>query len=154
MVLILAAGMLALAFTMACGDDDDDEDGGDGDGGAATTVNVTLKEFEITPDRASAPAGDVRFVAKNDGPEDPHELVVVKTDLAPADLPEKEGGGIDEDELEVIGEIEEFDVGKTEEATFDLEPGKYVLLCNIVEEEDGQTESHYVNGMYQAFTVQ
>jgi hypothetical protein len=43
--------------------------------------------------------------------------------------------------------------GGEEEMTFDLEPGKYVLLCNVVEEEDGVTESHYKNRMRTAFAV-
>jgi hypothetical protein len=29
-----------------------------------------------------------------------------------------------------------------------------VLICNIVEEEDGVTESHYQLGMRRAFTVE
>lgn len=33
------------------------------------------------------------------------------------------------------------------ELTLDLEPGSYVLLCNIIETENGQTEGHYRMGM-------
>ena len=151
LVLVLAAVALIPALAVACGDDDDDEDGGDGE---AATVNVTLKEFEIIVDRTSAPAGDVRFVATNDGPEDEHELVVVATALDPADLPLTDDGHLDEDAVEVIGEIEEFAVDDTEDATFELESGPYVLLCAIVEEHEGETENHYVNGMHTAFTVE
>ena len=42
----------------------------------------------------------------------------------------------------------------TEELTANLEAGSYVLLCNIVEEEDGETESHYAEGMHTSFTVE
>jgi hypothetical protein len=37
----------------------------------------------------------------------------------------------------------------------DLESGSYVLICNIVEkEEGGEVESHYQNGMRTEFTVE
>jgi len=54
---------------------------------------------------------------------------------------------------ELIGEIEEFAVGDTETATFDLEAGNYVFICNLVEEEEGGLESHYQEGMRVAFMV-
>jgi hypothetical protein len=139
--------------TVACGDDDGD----DGDGANARVVTVTLKEFEVLTDKDSAPSGDITFQATNTGPEDPHELVVVKTDLASGDLPTSADGAADEagEGVELIGEIEEFAVGGEESATFDLAPGAYVLLCNVVEEEaDGTTESHYKNGMHTEFTVE
>jgi len=148
---VLSAGVLALAvagLAVACGDDDDD-DGGDG----GATVNVTLGEWEVNPSTDSVSAGDVTFVAKNEGPDDPHELVVIKTDLEPGALPTKENGAVDEDGegIEVIGEIEEFEVGGDETATFDLAKGKYVLLCNIYDEDE--LEAHYQQGMRIAFTV-
>lgn len=117
---------------------------------AATEVNVTLQEFAVIPDVLSVPAGSVTFNATNIGPMDEHELVVVKTDLPADSLPTKEDGSFDEDAegVEVIGEIEEFAVGTTETATFDLEPGNYVFLCNLVEIEDGEVEAHYQQGMW------
>jgi uncharacterized cupredoxin-like copper-binding protein len=145
---------LAIVAAAACGDDDDDA-GGDGDG--ASTVAVTLKEFEVVPDNDSVSAGAITFKASNTGPEDAHELVVVKTDLAPDELPTSDDGSADEEGegVELIGEIAEFAVGAEAEATFNLTAGKYVLLCNVVEElEGGETESHYKNGMRTAFTVE
>ena len=155
---MIAVGML-LAVSAACGDDEDEGAGGDGGGDkeAGSSVAVTLKEWEILPDKDSVPAGSVTFRAKNIGPDDPHELVVMKTDLAPDKLPTAEDGKADEEGagVELIGEIEEFAVDGEEEITFDLAPGQYVLLCNIVEEEaDGTMESHYKEGMHTAFTVE
>ncbi len=49
----------------------------------ATTVTVTLQEFSVLPEPATAPAGDVTFHVTNDGPDDIHEFVIFKTDLAP-----------------------------------------------------------------------
>jgi hypothetical protein len=37
---------------------------------------------------------------------------------------------------------------------FDLKPGKYALICNLVEIEQGKLESHYQEGMRAAITVQ
>lgn len=151
---LLAAGLLVLglAGSAACGDDDDD-DGGDDGGNGGTEVNVTLGEWEVVPDAASVAAGSITFIAKNEGPEDPHELVIMKTDLAPADLPTKDNGAVDEEGegVELIGEIEEFEVGGEESATYGLAAGKYVLLCNIYDEDE--QESHYQQGMRIAFTV-
>ena len=123
---------------------------------ARTTVGVTLREFGVIPAAASAPVGQVTFQAKNIGPKDPHELVVIKTDLDSGALPTKPEGSVDEEGagIEVLGEIEEFKVGQTQTKTLDLQPGRYVLICNVVEEEEGKTEAHYKLGMRAPFTVQ
>ena len=125
----------------------------DGDGGDATAVAVTLQEWAVVPDAESAPAGDVVFTVTNDGPEDIHEFVVLRTDLDPADLPVDEDGVVSEEGegIEVIDEIEDIAVGASEELTVTLEAGSYVLLCNIWSEDEG--EAHYQMGMHSAFTV-
>ena len=45
-------------------------------------------------------------------------------------------------------------VDKSEPLQLSLEPGAYVLLCNRVVKENGDTESHYAMGMHAAFTVE
>jgi hypothetical protein len=139
MVAVTALALLA----PACGAD---EEG---------TVEVTLQEFAIATSTTSVAAGSITFEATNDGPADPHEMVVFRTDLAIDALPTAEDGSVVEDGegVELIGEIEEFPVGETRSATYDLDAGAYVLICNIVEEEDGELESHYQEGMRTAFTV-
>jgi len=136
-----ALGLAALALT-ACG--------------GGSTVEVTLQEFAVSTGSGSAPAGSVTFEVTNDGPNDPHELVVVKTDLSPTELPTNDDGSFNEsgEGVELINEIEEFPVGNTESITLDLEAGSYVLLCNLVEEEEGATEAHYAEGMRTGFTVE
>ena len=151
--LVMILGALVLLAALAFAGCDDDEDGG-GDGG--TTVDVILSEWVVDPDVTSVPAGEVTFAANNEGVDD-HELVVVKTDLSADALPTDDTGKVDEEGegIEVIGEIEEFAAGGSEEATFNLAAGSYVLFCNIVEEEEsGETESHYQEGMHTAFTVE
>lgn len=123
------------------------------DGDGESTVEVTLQEFAIIPDSSSVDAGSITFDTTNDGPEDDHELVVISTDLALDALPTDENGAVDEngEGIEVIGEIEEFPPGETESATFDLEAGNYVLICNIYDEDE--QEAHYAEGMRTTFEV-
>src|SRR3990172_4118374 len=106
-VLLLAAGLTALALVaVACGDDDEEPTGeptaaGEptAEGEAASTVGVSLIEWSVLPDETFAPGG-------------------------------------------------------TETASFDLEPGNYVLICNVLhEEESGEVHRHYQLGMRTAFEV-
>jgi hypothetical protein len=166
LIAITLITILALIFgAIACGDDDDD-DTTDGEDTPAVTepaadeipaegvVNVSLTEYVVTAEPPSVTAGSATFNAENIGGEI-HELVIIKTDLASDALPVLEDGSVDEtgEGIEVIDEIEEFDAGGSESLTVDLEAGAYALICNVVEEEDGETESHYAEGMHAPFTV-
>jgi uncharacterized cupredoxin-like copper-binding protein len=126
--------------------------GGSTPSASVTTVEVTLQEFSILVDSATASAGSIIFSVENIGPEDVHEFVIVKTDLDPGDLPTDDEGAVTEEGegMEVINEIEDIAVDATQELTVNLDAGKYVLICNIV--EDG--EVHYAQGMRTAFTVE
>lgn len=120
----------------------------------AAVLNVTLAEFSITPEESTVAAGPVYFLANNQGNE-PHELVVIRSDAAPSDLPVDEDGRVPEDEISMVGEIEPFAAGTDASIVFDLQPGNYLLICNIVEEEaNGDLESHYQEGMAAALTVE
>ena len=145
----LAIGTLTLA---ACGGGASPSPSAAASAAGGATINVDLQEWAVVPSAASAAAGDVAFKATNKGPDDPHELVVAQTDLAPDALPTKPDGAVDEAGagVTVIGEIEEFAVGGSEEATFTLAAGKYVLFCNVV---DAEGDAHYSKGMRTAFTV-
>jgi hypothetical protein len=109
-----------------------------------------LIEFEVNPARDFISKGKTKVVAKNNGSEE-HELVIVKGD-DPLALPTDADGAVDEEQIpedDFIGEIEEFAAGKTKKKAFKLPTGKYVLFCNITEEEDtGETVSHFAEGMY------
>lgn len=123
---------------------------------ATTTVKVTLQEFAVIPDVTSVPAGTVTFIATNTGPDDVHELVVIKSDLAIGDLPVDADGMVTEgaDGVALIGEVEDIPINATKEVALELEPGKYVLICNILQTEpDGSLEAHYKVGMRTAFEV-
>jgi iron(III) transport system substrate-binding protein len=117
-------------------------------GPADATVVVELAEWSVRPAVAEVEAGRIEFEVENKGTE-PHELVVLKTDLS------ADGLVLDKDEPTVdeaasgllIGEIEEDELpaGASAEGMFDLVPGNYVLFCNIPE--------HYQKGMQVALKV-
>lgn len=119
-------------------------------GGQATTtgqatIQVTEQDFQITLDKNTAPAGPIQFNLTNQGPSE-HEFVIFKTDLDPANLP-VQGNMVNETAsgLQKIDEQEAFPAGETRTLTVNLEPGKYVFICNL--------PGHYQLGMHVSFTV-
>ncbi len=151
------AAMVALAVVVAACSDDDDGDGAPAtaEPGATepadtepadqgTLVDVTMAEFTVTLLVDTVSAGTVKFVVRNTGAID-HNLRVIKTDLAPDALP-TDAGLADEGQLEVVATTEDFGPGESRDVSADLEPGSYVLICNIV--------GHYQSGMTVAFTVE
>ncbi len=105
---------------------------------------IKLDDFKLKPDLASVKAGAVRFKAKNVG-DGEHELVIAASDLKPRKLPTTADGDVDEDALDVTGEIPEMPPGKTGTTKLDLVPGKYVMFCNV--------PGHYAAGMYGRLNV-
>ena len=164
MMLGLAAAIAVVALTaVGCSNDNGGETGATAETGGATaatgggsTVDVTLQEFAVLPAQESAPAGDVTFDVTNKGPDDTHEFVVFKTDLAQDALPTNKDGSVDEEGegVELVDEIEDIAVGKTPSLTVSLDAGSYVLICNIVEKEGGETIAHYQQGMRTGFTAE
>jgi uncharacterized cupredoxin-like copper-binding protein len=123
-----------------------------GGGKKTETVPVSLREWDVSVEPAEVSAGRFRFEVTNRGTL-PHEFVVVKSDLPPVGLPVSEGKVVEE-QVNIIDEIEPFAAGSTEKLTLDLSPGKYLLICNIVERPPGQPlVSHYQNGMVSLFLV-
>jgi uncharacterized cupredoxin-like copper-binding protein len=160
-VLVLPVLILAMLAAACGGDDDDDgateaEEVGPGvvsDRPAdATQVGVTLREFAVQLGQPSVAAGKVYFLVENAGPDDPHEFVIIRSDLGPLDLP-FEDDRVPEDEVDIVDEIEPFAPDSSASIAVDLTAGKYLLICNITEVEDGEIESHYKKGMVAAFTV-
>ena len=127
-------------------------------------VSVSLGEWFIEPNVDTVDAGEVTFKTTNDGGV-VHELIVLKTDIAGADLPVTgdavdldkagkvfgdvhEGTGEEGDEHGVGEEnvvVEHLDPGASAKYTMDLKPGSYVLICNI--------PGHYAAGQWVEFTV-
>jgi len=112
-----------------------------------TLHNVLLKDFEVRQEATVVPAGTVSFLIRNQGPTT-HEVIVVRTDLAPDKLPlQSDGLTVDEEErgVKFVEEVEGLDIDDRETLILDLAPGHYVLYCNL--------EGHYLGGMYEALTV-
>ncbi len=141
-IALVAVGLLALA---GCSKSKSSSTSSGTPAGGGTTVNATLKEWTLSLDKSSATSGKVTFSATNGGTVE-HELVVFKTDLAPDALP-LSGSSVDEEASGVTmkDEIAEFSPGTTKTLTLNLDPGKYVLICNV--------PGHYQQGLHAAFSV-
>ena len=123
----------------------------------AASVDISLDEWAIAASPSTVSAGSVTFEVSNRGTET-HEFVIIKTDLGLLDLPVGDDQGVDEEGegTEIIDEVEDLAAGASETLTVDLSAGSYVLICNIVEEEDMEGMdhgSHYQMGMRTTFTV-
>jgi uncharacterized cupredoxin-like copper-binding protein len=142
-ILIVLAGMALAASGCATATKGGSSNSGGGGSSPATStgLDISMSEFQFTPSNSGAEAGKVTITAKNDG-KVPHELVLLKTDRAATALPEK-GGRVDE--AASVGEIGETPAGRSGTHTFDLKPGKYVLICNL--------PGHYDAGMHGTLTV-
>ena len=115
-------------------------------------LNIEKKDGEFT-----VAAGTYVVNAENIGPIDPHELVIIRTDLDESELLQDDTGFVLEDGegiLKFLGEIEEFDPGGSMSGVFKLTPGRYILFCNVVELEEGEWESHFNEGMRTVLIVE
>ena len=137
---LTAALLIALALTAACGGSPGTAATGvPGDG----TILTTEKDFGIALEETSTPTGAITFDITNDGPST-HEFVVFTADLAEDALP-VDGSTVDEANLDLVDEAEDIAPGVGTSLTVDLEPGSYVVICNV--------EGHYAAGMHAALTV-
>jgi hypothetical protein len=109
------------------------------------TVDITMAEYSLTATPAEVEAGTIELVAANEG-HIFHEVVVVRWDGDPGTLPQNEAGGADQVQFgdDEVGRIFDFVAGTTCTAAFDLGPGTYALICNLV--DDG-FNPHYSQGM-------
>lgn len=161
-VLPLAATVLLAAFVGGCGGSDG-KSSADNTGTTASTptavetttqptattgtptagtLTVRMSEFAFDPKEATAKAGKVTVSAPNDG-NVVHELVLLKTNADPANLPMD---GDEVDESKNVGEIPDVEPGATKKVTLTLKPGKYAMVCNL--------PGHYKAGMYGSLTVE
>jgi uncharacterized cupredoxin-like copper-binding protein len=147
MVAIAATATLGAILTIVgagCGSDS--KGNGYGSSSApATTVAATVKDFTLSLDKSSAAAGSIKFDITNQGPSD-HEFVILKTDLAADKLPIKDNT-VDTSASGVtsIAEAEDIGSGTSKSLTKSLDPGKYVMICNIA--------GHYQQGIHASFVV-
>ena len=120
---------------------------GGGGGSKAASVNASEKEFTISLAQDTVKAGSQKFSVTNAGTTT-HEFVIFKTDLDPAKLPTTPDTKVDEEGQGVqhVDEIGDIPVGATKTLSVKLQPGHYVVICNLV--------GHYAQGMHVPLTVQ
>jgi uncharacterized cupredoxin-like copper-binding protein len=111
--------------------------GGEGD------VEVSLRDDAVTLSPATADAGSVTFAATNDG-SITHEIEVFSGDVDPSTLP-IENNVASTEGLELIDEIEDITPGASADLTIDLDPGSYVVMCNLA--------GHFARGMHAVLEV-
>lgn len=122
-------------------------------------LEIELREWNVTLSSETVQAGELDVTVRNKGKET-HELVFVKlnTDLATGRLPVDKDGAIDEERMTfgtLVDEIEGIEAGKKAKSTVKLKPGRYAVICNVIEEEDdGSIEAHYSMGMHAVLNVE
>jgi hypothetical protein len=110
-------------------------------------VNVYERDFKLTTLVERVPAGLVTFRVHNSGPST-HEFLVDRSDVSADALPLRPSQlSVNEEspQLDNLGELREVRLGSTRELTLRLQPGHYVVFCNL--------EGHYRGGMYAALEV-
>jgi hypothetical protein len=125
------------------------EDTPAGDAAAAGSYDVTLVEWAVEAPATATP-GDVSIEVVNDG-RFAHELLVIRGDSYEG-LPLRSNGSVDTAQLapgQLLGQTERLDPGSSASLSVALEPGGYVLLCNI----SGGGSSHAARGQVLEITV-
>jgi uncharacterized cupredoxin-like copper-binding protein len=109
-------------------------------------IDLSLATMGIKLSQDSAPHGVVSFKVTNDSKDTIHEMIVMLLADPGQPLPyiadEKR---VDEDKAGDKGEVSELDPGQSGSLTLNLQPGKYLLICNVA--------GHYEAGMWTEFTV-
>jgi uncharacterized cupredoxin-like copper-binding protein len=127
------------------------------DQGAETPMSTTLSypaagldkskaTMGITATPATVPAGEVSFEVTNTSKDTVHEMIVIYLADPAKALPYIEDDSrVDEDKAGDKGEVSELDPGKSGTLTLTLQPGKYLLICNV--------PGHFAAGMWSEFEV-
>ena len=135
----LAAALAAIAIvTSACAA------AGPADTSEVPSVYVDISDYKIATDHPTIAAGHVVVGIRNHAAM-AHELKVIKTDLAPDELP-VDGATAKASEDGKVGELLNIAAGASRKLVLELTPGKYVLICNIA--------GHYQLGMRVGLDVQ
>lgn len=109
-------------------------------------AGMDMATMGITADPAEIPAGEVTFTAVNESKEFYHSLAIAPVADLSKELPYLvEDRMVDEEAAGTIARMKELRPQTSGSATFDLQPGTYILYCNIA--------GHYVMGMWTLLKV-
>jgi hypothetical protein len=117
----------------------------------AADLTVTLRDhnFKLT---APVPAGHATWHVRNEGTE-PHQALVIKLPDGVNEYAERmwfANGSRGTEPGEPMGGVPNLAAGRDAWFTTDLKPGRYLLLCSMVEDEG----RHFDLGMIYRFTVE
>lgn len=105
-----------------------------GNSGPSTTINVTMTDFQFSPNKFTVPAGqEITVIASNSGAV-VHNFVIMK-------LGQTAGDKFDDDDLPNVFWEVEIQPGGSTTTTFTApsEPGEYQVVC--------RTPGHITSGM-------
>ena len=113
---------------------------------ATPGLDLSKATMGIKVDRASAPRGVVTFKVTNSSKDTIHEMIVMYMKDPTKALPYiADENRVDEDKAGDKGEVSELDPGASGSLTVALQPGKYLLICNV--------PGHFAAGMWTEFEV-
>jgi uncharacterized cupredoxin-like copper-binding protein len=109
-------------------------------------TKATLDEYSINLSDDTLEAGPQTFSVTDRG-QIAHQFLVLRTNDAPDDLPVAKDGivKLGAKSLREVAEIELLSPGEHKTLETKLQPGRYVLICNIA--------GHYSSGMRAGFRV-
>jgi len=114
----------------------------------ADNPDLSNAPMGIKLDTTTVPAGEITFVVTNSSSAIQHELIVANLAGYDNGVPyNADTGRVQEDANGMnLGETHRFDAGGKKTVTLTLEPGKYLVYCNIA--------AHYASGMWTILTVE
>jgi uncharacterized cupredoxin-like copper-binding protein len=118
-----------------------------GMGFGMSEADMSNGPMQITAVPATVKAGEVTLHAVNMSKDLEHELIIAPLGNAGKSLPYKtESQSVDEEAAKALGEVEERQPGESGDLTAELQPGKYILFCNV--------PGHFMAGMWAVLSVE
>jgi uncharacterized cupredoxin-like copper-binding protein len=114
------------------------------DAASGGQLKIGMGDYFFSPAAATASAGKLSLSTVNRG-KLPHEMVLAQTNLPAGKLPTLPDGSVNEEALKSPGEIPDVAAGATKSTKLDLQPGRYVVFCNL--------PGHYSAGMFGTLVV-